>query len=1079
VLIGNIRATPLKLEKGMLIGNSELQEDPEFFPETETKPEIPPANISAENNYSQRHDLIKLLDKYRSCFEPFKKGGLAKGPAHKISIADNQQPIKQPMYRIPVHKKDEVQRQVDNMLNQGVIRPSSSPWSSPIVLAKKKNGDWRFCIDFRKINELTKKDVYPLPRIDELLDVLRGSKYFSTLDLASGYWQIPLNEKSKEITAFRTPNGHYEFEVLAFGLTNAPAAFQRMMDSTLNKLIGKGVLVYLDDVIVYGDSHEVHLERLEKVLQALQNAQLRCRPDKCHFAYRKIKYLGHEIGAAGISPDGSKLKEIKEIRSPKTQKEIKSFLGLCSYYRKFIKGFATIAEPMNKLLRKGIDFVWDEKAESAFQKLKQSLLSAQILAHFDENRQTILYTDASTTGIGAVLGQIHEGKEVLIACGSRSLMGHERNYPITELECLAMVWGLKYFRHYLIGRHFVIKTDHLPLKWLSKMTSTSRLTRWGLQLAEYSCDIEYKPGKSLTNADFVSRLYEQHGLDKKVLSMSIKAFQQDHWYQSLASDEGYIKRDGCIWSMKEIGGSMKLLKCVPIADRLDVLKLVHDDPKSGHLGFKKTYNRLSDKYYWPKMYKETKEYVETCRVCQINALETKQYGLMKPFDSENPWDQIGIDILGPFPPGVGGKRFVLIIIDYGTKWCIAEPLGQINSGAIINALNKRVLTAFGTPRTIISDQGPQFMSEEFERFLKEEGIEHKPSVAYHQQSNGQVERFNKTLTHMLKKFVGEKKGQWTKFLPEVIWAYNTSRNETTKVTPYRAVFGIDPITKVDRKTGTDLSTQLHNLDLGKKRAETRAKVKENIERAQVIQKAAYDKRHVHFEFEIGELVKYKLPETTGKGKLTERYLGPLRIVAREGPLNYIIEATKDLKGEGHPRKVHVSQLRRYYERKDCVGESNTQSKEKGLDQTMEMESEREREREQRKKRFYDQFKWTFLPTDETPEATEEIANEGVENGRNTASTEETTVPPNLWEETESDDAGSDETASGNVQFSDSPSAPPLVELSSSESQDEEPQLNRYGRVGRITNNHLPTVTENPPARNTRSRLRDLWNYSNS
>ena len=341
------------------------------------------------------------------------------------------------------------------MVKHNIVHPSTSPWSSPVVMVRKKDNTWRFCVDYRKLNSVTHHDAYPLPRIDSTLDSLSGATYFTTLDLMSGYWQVALEEQDKEKTAFSTAQGLFEFNVMPFGLTNAPATFQRLMECVLAGLTEEQCLIYLDDIIIFSSSFQQHLQHLTNVFQALCNAGLQLKLTKCHFAQREVNYLGHIVSQEGIRPATNKVEAVSEYPTPKTVKEVKQFLGLTNYYHRFILGYAKIAEPLYKLLRKPNNkFHWDPSCQLAFDRLKQMLTTPPILAYSDFKSPFILYTDALDTAIGGVLGQIHNDQEVVICYWSRQLTKSERKYSTVEREALAAVSAIKEFYPYLYGFQF-------------------------------------------------------------------------------------------------------------------------------------------------------------------------------------------------------------------------------------------------------------------------------------------------------------------------------------------------------------------------------------------------------------------------------------------------------------------------------------------------------------------------------------------------------------------------------------------------------------------------------------------------
>ena len=395
------------------------------------------------------------------------------------------------------------------MLDRGVIVPSSSPWASPIVLVRKPDGSPRLCVDYRRLNFVTEKDVFPLPRIADLLDRLGEAGVYSTLDLASGYWQIAMEKKSQPKTAFATYDGLYEFTKMPFGLTNAPATFQRVMQLVVAGLDGF-CSVYLDDIVVFSRDINEHLEHLGQIFERLRQAGFKLRPKKCFFGKKEVRYLGHVISASGIATDGGKTRAVKEFPVPKNVKDLRSFLGLASYYRRFMQNFSRIAEPLYTLLRKGVEFEWNEERQKALDALKERLTTAPVLSYPDFTQPFILETDASYAGLGAVLTQEKMEKGHLrsrpIAYASRSLTPAERHYGVTELEALAVVWALRHYRVYCLGYKTIVYTDHSALKsLLSSPNPSGKLARWGMTIQEIEPEIRYRPGRLNERADALSR----------------------------------------------------------------------------------------------------------------------------------------------------------------------------------------------------------------------------------------------------------------------------------------------------------------------------------------------------------------------------------------------------------------------------------------------------------------------------------------------------------------------------------------------------------------------------------------------
>jgi hypothetical protein len=426
---------------------------------------------------------------------------------HTIDVKDAK-PIKLHPYRTSPRHLSFLKEEIERMITNGLIKKSFSPWSAPTVVVNKKNGKFRLCIDYRKLNAVTKPDAYPVPRIADMLDALGHSAFFSTLDLASGFWQVEVAAKDREKTAFTTPFGIYEFLVMPFGLINAPATFQRVMDRVFHEVAWKFVLVYIDDIIIYSKTREEHEKHLRVVFTLLRNAGLKINLEKCDFFRTRLAFLGHIITIEGIALDPAKIEKVKSYPVPRDKTNVRAFLGLASYYRRFVREFSTVAKPLHNLTKRDVVFEWKNEHQSAFDVLKGRLTSAPIMTYPDFSKQFILATDASDCGIGAVLSQKDtENHEHPVAYASRLLSSTEQNYTVVERECLAAIWAVRHFRHYLHGPKFDLYTDNLALTWLkNRPQPKGRIARWIFELSEYDYEIIHKQGRLNANADTLSRI---------------------------------------------------------------------------------------------------------------------------------------------------------------------------------------------------------------------------------------------------------------------------------------------------------------------------------------------------------------------------------------------------------------------------------------------------------------------------------------------------------------------------------------------------------------------------------------------
>ena len=455
---------------------------------------------------TQKKQIANLLGKYGDIVSKDEndlgRTGIIK---HRIYI-DNTRPIKQAMHRVPVHMQDEIDRKIDLMLDNDIIQPSASPLASAIVLVKMKDGSRHFCIDYRRLNDVTIKDAYPLPRIDESLDQLAGSKWFSCLDLSAGYWQVEVEPEDRQKTALITRHGLFEFNVMPFGLCNAPATFERLMELVLSGLHWQICLIYLDNIIIFGKTFSEMTKNLDMVLERFAQAGLKLKSQKCQLFKKEVDFLGHVINEQGVHTNPQKIECVKNWPLPKNTRELRSFLGLCSYYRRFIANYSHLAKPLTRLTEKDQKLNWTTECSEAFDRLRHMLVTASILAHPDFTKSFILDTDASNHAIGAVLSQKVGNKEKVIAYASRTLSKCERNYCVTRKELLALVYFVKYFRHYLYAQKFTARTDHASLRWLTNFKNPEgQVARWLEVLSTFSMTIEHSPGRLHGNADGLSR----------------------------------------------------------------------------------------------------------------------------------------------------------------------------------------------------------------------------------------------------------------------------------------------------------------------------------------------------------------------------------------------------------------------------------------------------------------------------------------------------------------------------------------------------------------------------------------------
>ena len=759
---------------------------------------------------------------------------------HHIDTGEAR-PIKQSLRRLPFNQRREVKDLIDAMLEKKVIEPSQSPWCSPIVLVKKKDGSTRFCVDFRQVNAVTRKDAQPLPRIDDTLDVLGSAKWFSSLDLASGYWQVEVCPEDREKTAFVTPYGLFQFRVMPFGLTNAPATFQRLMEEVLSGLHWTTCLVYLDDILIFSATVEDHLVRLRDVLDRLKNAGLKIKPSKCHLMRKSIKYLGHVVSEHGIKTDPEKTRCVADWPTPSNAHELRQFLGLAGYYRRFVKNFAVIAAPLFHLTENHQAWNWTLQCNAAFFKLKESLVTSPVLAYPVFSIGFVVDTDASGEGLGAVLSQNIEGHDHVISYASRTLNKAERKYCATRREMLALVWAIQHFRAYLYGKRFTVRTDHSSLKWLQSFHEPEgQVARWLETLSEYDFEVLHRPGKKHTNADSLSRMPcsqcrlppEEDNEDQGcVLAVTdswmpswtheeLAAYQRQDpdlkqvikWLETKTLPKVFPKNASshvkALWSQchhlvmqnkilyrqwEDVQGrglNKTLQLVLPSSLVPAVLEGLHSSLVGGHMGAKKTLDKVRCRFYWVGQRKDITQWCISCPTCCSRKTPIPAPCAPMQLDPvERPLQRVAMDILGPLPETEKGNKYILVIGDYFTKWKEAYPLPNMEAMTVARHLVSEFMCRFGVPEQLHSDQGRNFESGVIKGICELLQVRKTRTTPYHPQSDGMVERFNRTLLNLLSLSVSENERDWDVKLPVLLFAYRTSVHETTGVTPFSMMLG--------------------------------------------------------------------------------------------------------------------------------------------------------------------------------------------------------------------------------------------------------------------------------------------------
>ena len=884
----------------------------------------------------------------------------------RIDLVPGATPIAKSPYRLAPSEMQELASQLQELSDKGFIRPSHSPWGAPVLFVKKKDGTFRMCIDYRELNKLTIKNRYPLPRIDDLFDQLQGSSWYSKIDLRSGYHQLRVHEDDISKTAFRTRYGHYEFLVMPFGLTNAPAVFMDLMNRVCRPYLDKFVIVFIDDILIYSKTKADHEQHLKLILDLLKREQLYAKFSKCEFWIKEVQFLGHIVNENGVQVDPSKIEAVKSWNQPKTPTEIRSFLGLAGYYRRFISNFSKIAVPLTALTHKGKSFDWGPKQEEAFQTLKRRLCEAPILTLPDGNDDFVVYCDASNQGLGCVLMQ--RGK--VIAYASRQLKIHEKNYTTHDLELGAVVFALKIWRHYLYGTKCVIFTDHKSLQHiLDQKELNMRQRRWVELLNDYDCDIRYHPGKANVVADALSRknriqlhninirsdlqhileqiqlndqrrqwietldefdcdicvhpiltenrvqlnsIIERTNLLQDILYAQQVAIVQDHLLDEMSCDvkqQLETKSDGLLYFSNRIW----------IPNNEDLRKLIFDEAHKSrysiHPGANKMYQDLRTQYWWSGLKKDVTDYVSKCLTCsKVKAEHQRPSGLLvQPEIPIWKWENISMDFITKLPRTSSGYDSIWVIIDRLTKSAHFLPIREdFKLRKLVHIYLDEIVCRHGVPFSIISDRDARFTARFWESLHKSLGTRLDLSTAYHPQTDGQTERTIQTLEDMLRSCIIDFGGSWDTHLPLIEFSYNNSFHSSIGMAPFEALYG--------RKCRSPIcwneigESQITGPELIQETSDKIQCIRDNLLKARSRQKCYADKRRKPLEFQIGDMVLLKVSPWKGvvrfgkKGKLSPRYVGPFKIIERIGKVAYKLDLPPDFNNV-HPT-FHVSNLKK-------------------------------------------------------------------------------------------------------------------------------------------------------------------------
>lgn len=933
----NVRARLEINEKIMTI-----TEVPKFYETREVKPvEMEELNVDCDVSKEQKKRLYNLMNHYRRCIaKNIYEIGKTDVVEMKIEENPNSAPVVCKPYRATNEDRQKIKKIVEEWKDAGIVQETNSSYASPVLLVTKKNGESRLVVDYRKLNAQTKRINFPLPNLDDHLHLLKNSKIFTTLDLAHGYLQMPLSRESREKTAFITPDETGEFTRTMFGLMNAPFYFSKLMQTVLEPLRDKFVIFYLDDILICAKDWTEMLLRLEQVLELLVKAGLTIKLSKCEFGRRKIEYLGYVISEQGIEPGTRKLDAINRYPVPNDIHELRRFLGMASFFRRFIRNYASIVAPLTKLTRKGQIFQWNEEQNDAFVEVKRSLMSKPVLKMYDPKAEkTELHTDASATGLGAMLLQSDdEGKLHPVYAISRRTSDTESAYHSSKLELLSIVWSVERLRVFLINVKFIIVTDCQALVFLHKnKTKNSQVIRWANLLSDYDYEIRFRRGEQMKHVDALSRApvevaaqptedllieklsvysvvtreeeialfqYSDKDLQRK---MDILKSDKDSWTVNDKREvRDYKLKNGLLYKTFKNCDETKDLYVVPKTMRKTLAIKYHDF--SGHLGTEKVLRKISEHYYFPKMRNYIDNHVRMCVECILSKNSSgKQPGYLNPIPPGNrPFEIVHMDHLGPFVTTSKGNKYVFAIIDNLTKFV---QLDAVKSTKTVHTLKKleQFLNRFGAPFRVITDRGTSFTSAEFQKFCNKHGLKHTLNSSRHPQANGLVERLNRTILPMMQSSIENLDGSdWDKHIKKLERDINTTINKTTNKSPFELLYGYLP--RFEDGQTRFLTTEGEGYRLPQ---DLRCEVRKHVEKEQLKYKQRYDRhRNEGLKYEVGDIVYMKgATYSTGEStKLQPRYKGPY-VVVRVLPSDvYKINRLCDQNGR-FSTTAHVSQLK--------------------------------------------------------------------------------------------------------------------------------------------------------------------------
>lgn len=904
-------------------------------------------DISPHLNEHQHNKVVRMLQKYLPIFTT-KTQDLtpANLPPVGLELIPGAKPVNSPPYKQSAQERQELNKILDELTESGILEqvPDYCPFASPVFLTKNKDNSPRLVGDMRKVNNLLKPCVHPTPSINLVLNSLNQANSFSKLDLKNAYHLLTIREEDRNIVAIRTTDRFLRYKRLTMGLKVSSALFSKAILALLNKHLYNKVIAYIDDVIVYGKNFEEDLNNLDTILEILQKANLKLNTKKCKFLYNKVDILGYTVSKQGILPQESSVEAINNFKRPDCIRKVRQFLGSSSFFRKHIKNYAEITLPLTNLIKdynKNNKFKWDEKCEDAFNKIKQLLTNPPLLAHWNDDWESVIYVDSSNYAMGASLLQINPETNNLhpIAYLSKKYTDTQARYANAEREMLGLVYAVNYWREFTLGRKTTVYTDCQALIHYQNFKNTSsRLNRLALSLVDYDITVKYKKGTSNLLADSLSRnptddILEEDPLD---IVLNINEIETEDFEMSQARDP-YLKliklakispeavpkkirnesrkyevRDGLIYYKKFNGRETEYLLAIPKEKVIDILKTFHDNIFcGGHFSNYKTAKKIKVRYFWNTMVQDIENYTKSCQQCQLKRSPTyKQFDKLTPqIPPTVPFERLIIDFMGPITQS-NGFKYILVITDPATRMVIARPTRLANAQTVAKVLLE-LFCQYGCPRIITHDQGTSFMSNVLKQLLQSLGIQQKASPPYMQRIQGLTERMNLIFKKTISHYIENEPHKWSDIVKYVAFAYNTTVNQSTGFTPFYLMYAREATMPSDyilynKNQDPDMLKEIRNIQ------RVRREVPKIIQKAQLAQKKYFDATKRDLLLQTGDqvLVKFEPDHSKAYNKFQDLYKGPYFVTGQVNDSTYTVELYKRGKLVNEP--VHISKLKPFY-----------------------------------------------------------------------------------------------------------------------------------------------------------------------